>query len=147
MTLAVQLLGAFPSLAATLVNVPPGPNGEVSELNMSVYRESDGDKRFYFSGYYIDPGDPNSHHIDTHILFNKQFPGGGWQYSTSRVVYTELNSSIALGFEVTASSAVFRNPSNGLFYPRIMYVVKQPQACNGIVAGFLYVMFGSSDLS
>lgn len=56
---------------AAVFPLPAGPNGEKSELNIAAYKNAANETLHYFSGYYIDSGDPNQHIVLTSCSINK----------------------------------------------------------------------------
>ena len=76
----------------------------------------------------------------------RDYSGGPWRwlYSYSpEIVRFEVESSAGPASVHYSNTAKYRDPATGIYYKYLMYQGMQPAACNGSVAGFLYVAFSN----
>jgi hypothetical protein len=131
------------ALAQIDTQIPPTSGGLKADFTVSVIQYVPGSELTYFT---VDTDTSGQIYYNQRVMNNNG--GWTWLYHPSlTVVYAGANTSVALGDVLYDGSAPFHNPSDGQYYSFIMYFVSQPGACNGNVAGYLYVSFSPNGLS
>jgi hypothetical protein len=106
--------------------------------NMAFVQISPNDQRVWF---FVDPGSAGPFTFYNRRVRDTETSPWYWSYSYSPAVTVSGPSAV-----LYSPTPRYFDSASGSWYKFLMYQIQQPSACNGVVAGFLYISFSNDGI-